>query len=130
MPQVFLWIHTRELHGEKKSSPFPPRTQYFVPITAATAVMLLRLSPSPWFYRGYQCKFQKSCPHYRCYRSKNGNPFPITAVFTAVIPRGNTVQVSYSYHTIGVGTLCFGYLFCTLKVCLICRSATIPRLHS
>ena len=39
----------RELHGDKKSSPFPPRTQCFVPIAASTAVILLI-----WYYRGYR----------------------------------------------------------------------------
>ena len=60
-PQRYLWNraklsgsgHTgqsdliRELHGDKKSSPFPPRAHYFVPSTAATAVMLIILSPLP-----------------------------------------------------------------------------------
>ena len=41
------WLPTRKLHGNKKSSPFPPRTQWLVSITAATAVMLLKLSPIP-----------------------------------------------------------------------------------
>ena len=48
-------VRGRELHGDKKSSPFPPRTQCFVSITAATAVILLKFSPLlrlPRFYRG------------------------------------------------------------------------------
>ena len=44
---VRLSIWSRELHGDKKSSPFPPRTQCFVPITAAVAVILLKLSLLP-----------------------------------------------------------------------------------
>jgi len=80
----------RELHEDKNSSPFPPRTPCFVPITAATAVIQLNLSPLPRlkrFHRGNQCKFFISCPHYRSYRGKSENPFPITAVKTAVIQR-------------------------------------------
>ena len=90
MTMIFMeGLYGRELHGDKKSPPFPPRTQCFVPISAATAVILLKLFPLPRlprFYRGNQCKFLKSCPHYRRYRSKSENPFPITAVFTVVIP--------------------------------------------
>ena len=75
-----IWVS--ELRGDKKSSPSPPRTQCFVPITAATAVILLKLTPIRRVYRGNQCKFLNS---YRRYRVKRENPFPITAVFTAVI---------------------------------------------
>ena len=35
----------RELHGDKKSSSFLPRKQCFVPITAATEVILMKLFP-------------------------------------------------------------------------------------
>ena len=51
-------VHCRGLHGDKKPSQFPPRTQCFVPITAATSVILLKLFSLPRlprFYRGIQC---------------------------------------------------------------------------
>ena len=50
-----FYLASRELHGDKKSSPFPPRTQC---INAATAIILLKLFPLPRlprFYRGNQC---------------------------------------------------------------------------
>ena len=37
LSSIQMWLYTRELHdGDKKSSPFPPRTRYSVPITVAT----------------------------------------------------------------------------------------------
>ena len=74
------WLYIREMHGDKKSSPFPPSTQCFVPTTAAIAVILLKLSPIPLFprfHRGNRCLFLNSYPHH-C-RGKSENPFPITA---------------------------------------------------
>ena len=97
---------SRKLHGDKKSSLFPPHTQCFVPITAATVVILLKMSLLPRLphfipcesIQLIQCKFINSCSHYRRYLGKSENPFPITAVYTTVtagLPRsGNTVQVS------------------------------------
>ena len=76
------YIDCGELHGDKKSSPFPPRTQCFVLITAATAVILLKLSllpRLPRFYRDNQCWFLNSLFHYSRYTAvevRTRNPFP------------------------------------------------------
>ena len=53
---------TRELHGDKKSSPFPPRTQCFVSITVTTAVILLKPGASFQLFLGGKDFFYLSMP--------------------------------------------------------------------
>ena len=106
------FVDTRELHGDKKLSPFPPRKQSFVPITAATAVMLLKMSPLPRlprFYHGNQFNLLKAVPITAATAVKMRTRSPLPRFYRgnpAVTAVGNTVQVS-SGHIISVLTEVF-----------------------
>ena len=83
-------VYTRELHGDKNSSPFQPRTQYFVPITAGfTAVINANFWTAVPITTATAVK-ARTRSHYRGFY--RGNP-AVTAV-------GNTMQVSSIYPKI------------------------------